>query len=197
MQRAVLILALAALCSPALAQRSRAQTPPPPTAPATPAAPATPPATPAAPEPQRTTATFADWTLRCVRPEKAPPTCEVGQTLYDKGQPVAQTAIGRTRPGEPMHLTILVPVNVSLTAQPRLVGAENEAGVSPIELGWRRCVPNGCLADTLIGEDQLKRLRGRTENARILFQDSAGREATLPFSPRGLGQALDALAKEG
>src|SRR3954453_17021029 len=135
MQRAVLILALAALCSPALAQRSRAQTPPPAAAPAAPAAGATPagatPAVPAAPgtpaptppEPQRTTATFADWVLRCVRPEKAPATCEVGQTLYDKGQPVPKTAIGRPRPAEPMHLAVMVPVNVSLTAQPRLVGA--------------------------------------------------------------------------
>lgn len=203
MRRAVLILALAALCGPALAQRSRAQP-----APATPSpagqspAPQTPagqaPAAAAAvPEPQRTTATFGDWTMRCVRPEKAPPTCEAGQTLFDKGQPAAQTAIGRAHAGEQMRLTIMVPVNVTFATQPRFVGAENETGTPPIELIWRRCIPNGCFADAPLAEDQLRRLRARTENGRILYQDSVGREVALPFGPRGLGQALDALAKEG
>jgi invasion protein IalB len=191
MQRALLIVALAALCSPALAQRSRAQPTP---APA-PAAAADRPAAPAAPDPQRTTATFGDWTLRCVRPEHGTPTCEVGQTLLEKGQAVAQTAIGRPRAGEPIRLTVLVPVNVSFAAQPRLVGNDSEAGAIP--LTWRRCVPTGCFADTALTDEQLGHLRARTENGRVLFQDASGREVPLPFGPRGLAQALDALAKEG
>jgi len=208
MQRAILILALAALCGPALAQRSRAQTAPAP-APAAAPAPATAPAqqppqigapapAPGANEPQRTTATFGDWTLRCVRPERGPQLCEVDQVLSDKGQAVAQTAIGRpARAGEPLRVTVLVPVNVSFAIQPRLVGSDSESTFAPIFLTWRRCVPNGCIADASLTDDQVRRLRARTENARVLFQDATGREAALPFGPRGLEQALDALAKEG
>lgn len=181
MRRAFLILALAALCGPAWAQRSRAQTPAPV------------PAAAAATEPQRTTATFGDWTLRCVRPEHGTPACEVSQVLYDKSQPVAQTALGRPTRGEAMRLTVQVPPNVLLATAPRLLGAEGDA---PIELTWRRCLPVGCFADAALTEDQVKRLRGRTENGRVVFQDGAGREAAIPFVPRGLPQALDALSKE-
>ena len=174
-------------------------------APASMAQPARPPAplpaapTPPAPvpnEPQRTTSTFADWTLRCDRPENGPHVCEVAQTLYDQAQVVSQTAIGRTNRAEQLRLTILVPVNVTLASAPRLTAGENEPSVPPLQLTWRRCIQAGCLADTLLTEDILRRLRARTEPSRILFQDSAGREVALPFSPRGLPQALDALAKE-
>lgn len=197
MRRAVLIPALAALClcGPALAQRSRAQTPPAAAAGAAPGAAATP--APGTPEPQRTTATFTDWTLRCVRPDNQPARCEIDQVLSAEGKPVAQTAFSRARAGEPLTMVVVVPVNVSFVSQPRLVGSDSEANSSPIFLTWRRCVPQGCMADASITEDQIKRLRSRTENARVLFQDAGGREATLPFGPRGLSQALDALAKEG
>jgi invasion protein IalB len=193
MQRAVLIVALVALSGPALAQRSRAQT-----APAPPPAAAPAPAPPAAPanEPQRTTATFGDWTLRCVRAEHAPVQFEVDQVLANEGRPVAKTAFGRPRAGEPMLLSIIVPPNISLASQPRLAGADSENGFAPIFLTWRRCVPQGCVADAALTDDQLRRLRSRSENARILFEDSAGHEASLPFGPHGLAQALDALAKE-
>lgn len=179
MRHVLLISALAALAGPAAAQAGR----PPPPAPA--------------PEPQRTTATFGDWTLRCVRPERAAPACEVTQTLLDKGVAVAQTAFGRPPGhGEKLRLTILVPSNVSLASGPRLVGAEGESGLPPVELSWRRCVPAGCIADAALSDDQLRRIRARTENARLVFQDSGGREAAMPFAPRGLAAALDALAKE-
>jgi invasion protein IalB len=128
-----------------------------------------------------------------MRPEHGVAACEVTQTVYDKSQAVAQTALGRPGRGEAMRLTILVPPNLTLSTPPRLVGADNEPAV---ELSWRRCVPAGCLADAILTEEQVKRLRARTENGRVTFQDGAGREAAIPFAPRGLAPALDALAKE-
>lgn len=200
MRPTLLALALAILCSPAFAQRSRAQTQGPHAQPASPApapapAPAPQPAANPPNEPQRTTATFGDWTLRCVRPERAAPACEVTQTLVERSQPFAQIALGSPGRGEGLRLTILVPVNVTVTAEPRLVGTENQPA-GPLALAWRRCVPVGCLADAAINDDLVRLLRNRTENARIVFQDAAGRETSLPFGPRGLGQAMDALAKE-
>lgn len=181
MRRTGLILALAVLCSPALAQHSRGQ------AAAKPAAPAPP------PEPQRTTATFADWTLRCVRPEGAPAACEVTQTIFDKSRPVAQTAIGRSSKSEQLRLTILVPSNILVTAGPRFQPGEHDA---PIDLTWRRCLPAGCLADAPLNDEQLRRVRALTVDGRITFKDGVGHDAVIPFAPKGLGPALDALARE-
>jgi hypothetical protein len=52
------------------------------------------------------------------------------------------------------------------------------------------------MAEGTVSDEALRRVRGWTEPARISFADGNGHIAALPFSPRGLPQALDALAKE-
>lgn len=183
MRVAAVVLMLAA-CGPAWAQRERAPRPAPPAATA-----ASPAASPS--EPQRTTATFDDWTLRCLRPEQGSAACEVSQIVYNQTQPVAQTALGRPAKSDQMRLTLLVPVNVQLATAPKLVDAGE-----PIDLAWVHCLPSGCIADTAVSEEQVRRLRGQTERGRFVFKDGAGRDISVPFTPRGLGAALDALAKE-
>jgi len=39
-------------------------------------------------------------------------------------------------------------------------------------------------------------MRARTDPANLVFRDAGERDVTLPFSMRGLTQALDALGKE-
>nr|WP_314072679.1 invasion associated locus B family protein [uncultured Roseococcus sp.] len=178
--RAILAVTLAAtFISPALAQRP------------TPSRPAPAATTPA--EPQSTTASFGDWTLRCQRPEGQPQTCEIGQTLLSSGRPVAQFAIGRPAAGEALRLTFVVMPNLSLEAVPRLMPP---SGTDPlVELGWRRCFAGGCLADVEVTAPLIAQLRAQTEPGRLIFADSARRETTLPFSPNGLASALDALGQ--
>ncbi len=174
------VLTLCALSLPATAQPSRPQ----------------PPAQPAAPlQPQQTTASFADWTLRCTRPNGAAQICEVVQTVTNQDRPIAQIAFGRVAKGQPLHLTILVPANVTFTAVPALRTAR-DSDAPILELAWRRCLPAGCLAETSVTEDALRRARTGTDAGRVTFADGAGRLVALPFSPNGLGQALDALGKE-
>ncbi len=184
----------------------QAQTPPRPAraaAAASPPAPApTPAPTPAAAPPvpaapQQTTASFADWTLRCNRVGPAPGTqfCEIGQGIQRDDRPVAQMAIGRPTKDQPMRLTVLVPNNVSFAA-PVLLAPPREGDGASLELPWRRCLPGGCTADAPLNDEALRRMRGWTEPARVVFPDAAGRPTALPFSPRGLPQALDALMKE-
>ena len=167
-----------------------AQTPRPP---ARPAAPSTPvPATP-----QQTTASFADWTLRCtLTAGSATKFCEVVQNIQQNDRPVAQIAIGRPVAGQKLQLTVLVPPNVSLQAGPGLLAGSEGESAPVLALAWRRCLPIGCIADAALGSDVVNRLRGWTEPGRITFTDGAGRAAGLPFSPRGLAQAMDALTKE-
>lgn len=44
-------------------------------------------------------------------------------------------------------------------------------------------------------DDLLQHWRAQTTQGQLRFKDSAGRDVALPFSFRGLAQALDALAK--
>lgn len=163
-------------------------------APLAPAAPAPAAPAPTTSDPAQTTATYGDWVLRCVRPEKGPQVCEVVQSMVVQGQqqPVAQVAVGYDK--NDLRFTMLVPPAISLSRGPTL-GVANAA--SPhVDLAWRRCVPNGCFADVAVGPELLKTLRGRTEPMQIDFKDAAEREVKLPLSMRGLVPALDALAKE-
>ena len=143
--------------------------------------------------PQQTTATFADWTLRCDR-SAGVPACEIVQTLANQGRPVAQIAVGRAARGQSLHLSILVPPSVSLGQPPQLLSGAEKPPLA--ELAWRRCLPGGCFAEAVLAEDAVHHIRARTEPAQVVFQDGAGHTVALPFSPHGLPQALDALSKE-
>ena len=162
-------------------------------APATAPAPAAP-AQPASSDPAQTTATYGDWVLRCVRPQKGPHVCEVVQSMVVQGQqqPVAQVAVGYDK--NDLRFTMLVPPAISLSRGPTL-GVAN-ASAPHFDLAWRRCLPNGCFADVAVGSELLKLLRSRTEPMQIDFKDAGEREIKLPLSMRGLVPALDALAKE-
>lgn len=147
--------------------------------------------------PQQTTAVFADWTLRCTRAVAGPMQqfCEVVQSIQREDRPVAQIAVGRPAKGQPMQLTVLVPPSVSFGA-PALLSTGRNGDAAVVDMVWSRCLPAGCIAGSVLADDALTRLRGWAEPGRITFQDGEGRAAALPFSPRGLAQALDALARE-
>lgn len=149
-------------------------------------------------EPRLTTASYGDWVLRCMRvgAENALRLCEVAQTMQVQGRPdpVAQIAVGRLPNQEDLRVTILLPANVSFPSSVRITQAKDNG--NGLELAWRRCIPGGCLADAAAPEAVLESWRGADEAARITFKDAESREITVPLSFRGLGPALDALAKE-
>jgi invasion protein IalB len=149
-------------------------------------------------EPNTTIASYGDWVLRCQRVEaegKTTRVCEAAEAIQIQGQaaPIAQLAIGRLSPGEPLRITVVVPPAVTFPSSVR-VDAKNGA---PVTLEWRRCLPGGCFADAVLKDDVLARWRGLSDAGQLTFKDAAGKDVTLPLSFRGLSQALDALAKEG
>lgn len=177
-----------------------APAPAPAAAPATtPAAPA-PSAPPAAPTvPDRTTASFGDWVLRCDRQADATPPrrfCELSQTVQRPGDagPLAQIAIGRILPTDPLRVTALLPINVSFQPAAKLV-VEGRDGPA-VELGWLRCLPAGCFASTVITDEALKKLRAHKDVARLEYRDGSGREVVLGLSFRGFGEAFEAFVRE-
>lgn len=161
-------------------------------------APKSPAAAQASSDPQATTATYGDWVLRCQkRSEGAQPikTCEVAQSLQVQGQadPLVQIAIGRLNQKEPLKIVIVITPNVAFPSTPLL--SIDEKDEQPAALTWRRCLPGGCVADAVLKDDVLKRWRTQTERGRLQVKDAGNRDVILPFSFRGLSDALDALNK--
>jgi invasion protein IalB len=188
MMRVIRLLALALCLVPVIAA---AQTPK-----ETPKAPAAAPA-PVPSTPERTTASFGDWVMRCdTAPAPAKRVCEAAQVMTVQGQaaPVAQVAFGRTARGEPMRVTVVLPVAVLLTTKPKILSEKDDK--SPLEVSWQRCVPGGCIASATVTDDLTTRLGARTEPGSIAFKDAAEHDIAFPLSFRGLAQALAALAKE-
>lgn len=190
------LLAAAAPMAPGLAQSGP---PLPRPAGATPASSAAGPATQAAPD--QTTASFADWLLRCVTstPRRI---CEIVQTVNaeiaggqgaGQRQTVMQVALGRIEPAAPWRLTVVLPNNVDLTGPAKV---EPSTGAALVTLAWQRCVPIGCFASLDLTEAVLGQLRSQAEPGRVAFKDGAGREAQIALSFRGFVQAVDALARE-
>lgn len=153
------------------------------------------PAAPSTPGANVTNASFGDWVLRCETRPNGPRGCEVLQSLQDQRRmPVAQFAFGRAQRGDPMRLIVLIPANVTV-AHPMLIQLPDRAAAIPVTL--RACGPRGCVAEADVSPAQLARLRAREAQDRLEYRDALGGEVALPFSTRGFGQALDALAQEG
>lgn len=200
MNRILVGLAPMALALLVSTGQGRGQAPAPrPGAPAAPSVPPAPAAQAVPTEPSVTTASFGDWTLRCQRVDdngKTSRICEVAQMMQAQGQqtPIAQVALGRMAAGEPLRITAVMPVSVSFPSSVQITLGDKDA--KPVELVWKRCVPAGCFAEAVPGDDLLRQWRKASEAGRIVFKDAAGRDLALPLSARGLDPALEALAKE-
>lgn len=147
--------------------------------------------------PERTTASFGDWVLRCegiaTQTKRA---CEVAHMITMQGQnsPVAQVAIGKQAPNEGVRLTIVLPPNIAITAKPHVT--MTRTGAAPIELVWQRCLPGACFASLPVSNALISDFGAQTEPGRISFKNAADQEVALPLSFRGLSQAMAALTKE-
>src|SRR5581483_6086403 len=141
--------------------------------------------------PQRTTATYDDWTLRCENQEHGK-TCEIVQTTQVQGNPVSQIAIGRPNKSEPVKIVFQVPTNVWLPTGVRLTVDDKDPGIAA---AFKRCIGNACFADIDLKDDALKKLRAQQENGKLLFKDANQKDAALPVSFKGFVAAYDAMMK--
>jgi invasion protein IalB len=145
--------------------------------------------------PQRTTATYEDWTVQCEQQAGPPPQklCEMVQTVQSQGQTVSRVALGHATKAEPFKIVVQLPVNLFLPAGVRIQADDKDPGLT---LAFKRCVPAGCFADIDIKDDVVKRLRAATANWKITFKNSGQQDAAVPLSFKGFNQAFDVLLKE-
>jgi invasion protein IalB len=158
-------------------------------------------ATPAAPvdqTPQRTTASYGDWVVRCETAPGPPPqkSCDMEQLAQVQGQaqPISRVAIPLPPKGEAPKLFVQLPINVSFAAPLKITADAKDAGIST---PFRRCVPAGCFAEVELKDDLQKKFRAAAaEPGKIVFKDAADRDVTIPLSFKGFGQAFEALLKQ-
>jgi invasion protein IalB len=149
----------------------------------------------AQPAPQRTSATYEDWTVQCelVAGPPAQKLCEVVQLGQAQGQTISRVAIGRVTKTEPFKIVAQLPVNLWLPTGVKIQLDDKDPGLAA---PFKRCVPAGCFADIEIKDDVVKRLRAATGSGKISFKNSAQQDASVPLSFKGFAQAFDALLKE-
>lgn len=143
--------------------------------------------------PQRTTATYADWTVRCVMQGKDK-SCEMAQTIQIKGrpQPISQIAIGRQTKDGPLKMVFEVPIDVWLPDGVELVTAQKQANITA---KFTRCVPAGCFAEADVSATAVKELRSLQKNGKLQFKDARKQLVAIPVSFKGFNDAYDALKK--
>lgn len=199
-------LMLCAACSkdaeeksvPAADEAPAAQSAPPAAEPAA-AAPATDtsgaPAAAAPAAPAVKTTRFEDWELTCREPEGAPRQCEVVQTLVAEERPIARIAVGQSPGNGAMAIAVNLPAAVAFGIPVTLAGKD---GADPqVALSWRRCGPAGCFADVTPAAELFTEWSSHQGEGRMAFLDMSDRPVSLPYSFRGLGAALKALAEGG
>jgi invasion protein IalB len=158
-------------------------------------------ATPAAPvdqTPQRTTASYGDWVVRCETVPGPPPqkNCDMEQLAQVQGQaqPISRVAIPLPPKGEGPKMFIQLPINVSFAAPLKITADAKDPSIST---PFRRCVPAGCFAEVELKDDLQKKFRAAAaESGKIVFKDAAERDVTIPLSFKGFAQAFEALLKQ-
>ena len=191
MRYVLAVLVLVGACHIAAAQGTTRPTAPSGKAPAS----ATVPQIPA--DPHATSAAYGDWIVACQRTvSSGQRICEVLQAVQVQGQPapIARLAIAKATPPANLRLVLVLPSNITIGADPMItVGETDKEGTKAT---WQRCLPGGCIAEASLTDKIAAQWRSEAGQALVTFKDGLGRDLTVPFSFRGLAQALDALAKE-
>lgn len=143
--------------------------------------------------PQRTSATYGDWTVRCVIHRKTK-TCEMIQATQIRGrsQPITQIAIGHPTKTDSLTMVFEVPTDVWL---PDGVKLSTDSKKVDVHATFTRCVPGGCFAEIDIDATEIKQLSHLKKSGKLQFKDAGKKLIAIPVSFKGFGDAYDALQK--
>jgi invasion protein IalB len=145
--------------------------------------------------PQRTTATYDDWTVSCATQAQTQMICDLSQAQRVQGQsnPTTQVTISRPEKNKQYKIGIVVPADVWLQTGVRLTVEENGP---PTVATFTLCLPNRCLAEANLSDEMMKRLRTRTDPWKLEFKEASQRDVSMPVSAKGFGQALTFMEKQ-
>lgn len=149
------------------------------------------------PAPNRTTASYDDWIVRCEMARdgaKDTKLCESVQAVAGPdGRIIAQAVIGRPAGAAGDKIVVELPAGVWLPDGPTI-----RVGDKPVvSLTFRRCLQS-CYADADLSKQSLDALATATQPISLGFSEGPGKAVTLPLSAKGLRNAHAAsVAKPG
>jgi invasion protein IalB len=145
--------------------------------------------------PQRSTATYDDWTLVCIMPSEGRKSCEIVHTQVAQGQsePVGQVAISRPAKDQPTKIFLQVPPNVWLQNGATFVFDDKVPGLIAT---FQWCAPSRCLAEADLPTAAIAKMRARTEPGKVEYKEATQRDVSTPVSFKGFAAALDAMEKQ-
>jgi invasion protein IalB len=148
--------------------------------------------------PQRTTAAYGDWLVRCdVQPGNPPQkSCDVAVVLPGQGQnasPLGQVLISRPNKKEPMRLVVQLVANVLIPPGVRLIYDDKQPVLA---VPFSRCFPAACFASAPLADDAAKKLHARADPGRLEYKDGTQKDVAIAVSFNGFSAAFDAWQKE-
>jgi invasion protein IalB len=144
-----------------------------------------------APPSSQIKATFGAWQMRCQQAANAPKEkCVLVQSVRAEDQPhLSLTVIFlRAFDGNTRVLRVVAPLGVLLPTGLGLKIDNADVGHVP----FLKCVPNGCLAEVVVNDELIGKLRSGTNAAFILFQ-TPDYGVGIPVPLTGFGQGADSL----
>ncbi len=135
--------------------------------------------------------TFGDWQMRCETPAGAKSEqCAMVQSVQAEDKPnvslvviVLKTADGRSR-----LLRVIAPLGVLLPSGLGLKIDTTDVG----RAGFVRCLPSGCIAEVVMDDELLGKLKGGQAATFIVFQ-TPEEGIGIPVSLNGFGRAFESL----
>lgn len=135
--------------------------------------------------------TFGEWQVRCETPAGAKAEqCALVQSVQAEDKPnvtlvviVLKTADGRSR-----LLRVIAPLGVLLPSGLGLRIDQNDVG----RAGFVRCLPSGCVAEVVMDDDLLGKLKAGQLATFIVFQ-TPEEGIGIPVSMNGFGKAFESL----
>ena len=135
--------------------------------------------------------THGDWKVECPAEGIEGP-CHMSQRVID-GNRQLQLARFELEPisAESAKVLIIVPLGAWLEPGVAIrLGAESE----PVIFSYAKCMPDGCIADGVLGGASLEKLR-HGEQSFLLVADKAKKTIGVPFSTKGFGDAYSAVSE--
>lgn len=145
--------------------------------------------------PAQTTATFADWTVRCRQvAELDAQQCEMVQVLStaDRQSTVANLAIGQLPGDEDIRFVLQLPLGVHLPTDVAFTIGDEEVTTAQFET----CFQTFCLAYATLDDDAIEQMKSGSEMT-MNFEDRARRDVAMPISLNGFTAAYAATFSAG
>lgn len=135
--------------------------------------------------------TYGDWQKRCEKPTGASnEQCALVQNVAASDRPnmTLLVIVLNTADGKGRLLRVLAPLGVLLPAGLGLKIDENDVG----RAGFVRCLPTGCVAEVVVDDNLVNRLKTGKVGTFVVFQ-TPEEGIGVPINLAGLDKGLEAL----